>query len=920
MEDVFRRLNDRSINPEQNGGCSAAVVEEPKKTFIIIPITTAEFLHRATYINPDNKTISSSSALTMEGIQSVINFFNYASSKWALGCLVTAVVLNRTNIYARTRWNLNLSWKFRLIIRIIPILLFSVQFRDLLKSIHCQTAPIFQMPRQGNKTIENHEILMQNSSIPHKVSSVLLFKASYRDSCLAIGILPQDDLWQSESTSNRGTTPVNKTGSLSLLWPLFKTIAISQFVETFSCAVLGRQQAGEFGMSLFELSLAFIEAEAVALNLFDKESFKPKITERGKTKPHHERAQKPNNINTSLEVLFVAIISAMNHLSSHILAVFDQQAKFRLLNTGIWGLTYISSIMTGIVSSYLYDEPYFSIFRFPTVSIISFIPHILILVGIMGCSLIYTIALLLAALAPPMVEEYGENQNNSKWPIIQRLVRAHRNMQASLSFSSIQINLHMDFYTALVQTGISIMSIASQAAYLNESRGVSIKPQTWLEEERLQELEASGLPWLGPSFQPYDLHSRISNDLYDDVGLVPTKNRPTDSSKRSSNGYTREMIARTSGTESHLRNGSAGNRAGTIDRGRWYMAFELWVGSVRLLLGCYGSFHLWLMARVGIQRQPRWLLWMSRLPNNNPKITRPRRNPNNDPQDHVSQYLHGEFDLDKNRDLDIETEFRKKARRRRRNWTEADERELDAGLYKWWLDGGWWGDKDNSGNFVPPQKDQDEDTTSLFSFSTTSDDQGWESDSTHGNTNRTPTQGSPLVSRESTPLLDTTLNLNDLAQLLDPNIPEKRAEAEALAAHLSNDHIVTRSRFHEIQQHSRTKVLTSTLQRLPNLICSSDGKLTSEEECRILEHLIISRRSRMFSSHQKRQPDTWASNMDESGPKCVVCQTSPRCIIVWPCRCLSLCNDCRISLSMNDFAKCVCCRGDVVSFSRIFIP
>ena len=51
-----------------------------------------------------------------------------------------------------------------------------------------------------------------------------------------------------------------------------------------------------------------------------------------------------------------------------------------------------------------------------------------------------------------------------------------------------------------------------------------------------------------------------------------------------------------------------------------------------------------------------------------------------------------------------------------------------------------------------------------------------------------------------------------------------------------------------------------------------------------------------------------------------VCQSSPRSIIVWPCRCLSLCDDCRVTLAMNNFDKCVCCRRDVVSFSRVFVP
>jgi hypothetical protein len=33
-----------------------------------------------------------------------------------------------------------------------------------------------------------------------------------------------------------------------------------------------------------------------------------------------------------------------------------------------------------------------------------------------------------------------------------------------------------------------------------------------------------------------------------------------------------------------------------------------------------------------------------------------------------------------------------------------------------------------------------------------------------------------------------------------------------------------------------------------------------------------------------------------------------------------LCDDCRVSLAMNNFEKCVCCRREVISFSRIYVP
>ena len=68
------------------------------------------------------------------------------------------------------------------------------------------------------------------------------------DSCRAVNMVPTEY----NSLSER---PIDLTGSLSLLWPLFESFCFSQFVETLSCAVQGRQVAAETGMTLFEHSL-----------------------------------------------------------------------------------------------------------------------------------------------------------------------------------------------------------------------------------------------------------------------------------------------------------------------------------------------------------------------------------------------------------------------------------------------------------------------------------------------------------------------------------------------------------------------------------------------------------------------------------------------------------------------------------------
>ncbi|KAM0756102.1 hypothetical protein T439DRAFT_320792 [Meredithblackwellia eburnea MCA 4105] len=56
---------------------------------------------------------------------------------------------------------------------------------------------------------------------------------------------------------------------------------------------------------------------------------------------------------------------------------------------------------------------------------------------------------------------------------------------------------------------------------------------------------------------------------------------------------------------------------------------------------------------------------------------------------------------------------------------------------------------------------------------------------------------------------------------------------------------------------------------------------------------------------------------------CVVCLGEERCVILWPCRCLSICEDCRANLADRTPSSghlCPTCRTPVKGFSRIFIP
>ncbi|PBP20737.1 ubiquitin-protein ligase-like protein [Diplocarpon rosae] len=878
------------------------------------------------------------SRFTMEGVRSLGNVFSYATSKWALGCIVVAVVLNRTGVYGSTRRNLVLGWKVRALVRLLPIMMLLVQCRSILQSIQCQTSPDFSMLRWGNATKTSELMFTQNGGFLHEMSSTLLFGASDHQSCLAVRMIDSDfDEEIASKTLDGKMRRTEVTGSLSLLWPLFKTFSFSQFIETLSCAVAGRPVSGETGMTLFEHSLAFAEAEAAVGNQLGlgpfgiiKGSHSNSTATVEATKQAITRSMIMKKVNTTPEVLLIGFLSAMNHLTSHVLAIFNLQGRCRLANTAFWGLAFMAAIVSSIFAFSPDDFENQSLLRFPTVSIIGFVPHVLVLFGIIGCCFIYATALLLSALAPPAVENANTPDEmlppSQHWwsEFLKRVVAAHRNMQVNVPLSNIRITQYMDFYTALLRTGFSIMTMASEAVYLNESRGVNVKERTWLEEDRLREIEAVGAQWLGPTFRLNDPDSNLADGKMDNIGLVAARDQPMDLLQRSSSGYAREMTAKkasSAGKEPER----VGQGVGATERsGRWIMAMEFFLGINRLLLGLWASLALKLLARAGIQRRPMWLQWLVRIPKTNSEAVPAQDENNPDSLNFWLLKIDGGLTLPKDDHVDVEAVIRGRIiEETQGRWEDSEEKKLDSNTYRWWLQGGWWGVDDGSGNFNPDQAEIDDDKTSVVSFSTTSEENNWESDSANDDGRRTPTQENPFSARDSSPFTDMPLTATDLAQLLNPKTPEERAEAQALSVHLQSTTIVTRSRYRALLQRERAKVLTSSLQRPANFSpASPDGKLSLEEEAQILEHLILSRRA-FHTSTSVAQPTSWAkgaSGMGEGGPQCVVCQSSPRSIIVWPCRCLSLCDDCRVTLAMNNFDKCVCCRRDVSSFSRVFVP
>ncbi|KAK4230027.1 hypothetical protein QBC38DRAFT_470375 [Podospora fimiseda] len=869
------------------------------------------------------------SRISAESARSLGSVFGYATSKWALCCIAMALILNRTAIFAAPRRRLRLRWFSRLILRIPPIIALLWQARRLLQSIQCQTSPNFAELRWGNTTKSSDLMFYSGNPFFHGVSSTLLFGATDQESCHSVKMIPWRD----------GQEQHELVGSLSRLWPLFLTFCVSQFVEVLSCTVQGRPLAAETGTTLFEHSLAFAEAEAaigsqLGWSLFTK-SGAAASAESGPAIAV-TRAMIMSRVNTPPEVLVIALLSAMGHASSHVLACFDVQRKYRLFSTGFWGLCFMASIGWSIAHFSIYDPSSQGLLRYPTISIIGFIPHILILTGISVCAAIYFIALTLSAFAAPT----GGN-NAEQLSFRQRFTVAHNNMQANLSLADIRIRREMDFYTALLRAGFYAITMASEAVYLNEDHRINLKPHTWLDEERMKEIESIKMQWLA---------SGIPGSRYDEsdtIGLVPVK----EGESAATSGYAREKAAQ---QINKLINPTRKipNGVGAAERtSRWIMAIDYIVSILRLVAMTWALCAVKTMALIGWRNPPRWLKELSQRP----KVATPESK-----DTRQEQYQRAGTNADilapgggkpffyvpRNDRVDVENLLRRRMTGEGSENNRPIEEAVDSMLYSYFLRNGWWGGNDSSADYIPPEHHENEsdwDTTSVISSTETAPSvDGWETDPEPNSDNeslasgqRTPTQSDPRpmnfadavrASREPTPAVDTPMAPSDLARLLHPQTPEDREEALALSAHLASDKILTRSSFKQLLARQRAQLLlTSTRGSYPHP--GHLQKLTPEEEVRRLEQVLLSRRRIAGAVPTKEKGEgagaewaTGAAGMGENGPQCVVCQCAPRTIIVWPCRCLSLCDECRVSLAMNNFDKCVCCRRDVFSFSRIYVP
>ena len=905
----------------------------------------------------------------------------YLTSRWAFTCFAMALILNRINVYGASRQRIYLTWNKRLALRIIPILLFVPQIYHLLCGIRCQTSPNYSLYRHGDNDKYSALDWSSDGGSLHTLSSTILYGRTDEQACAAVGMSrPSPDV----------RAPY---GSFSLLWPSFLRLSVSHLAESLSCSLQQFPLMTEVGMSVFEHSLAFAEAETMITSTIDllarrlearnatrvasKAATSAAATPQGTvvasgtimalsdaisslTSPHFL-----DRINVPVEVLLVALLSCCNALTSNIISVLGKQRQWRLINTGFWGMLFMGSFVWGYTSTSDMartddgdSRPVSSLMHFPTVAIVGFVPHMLILLGIWVCCIIYLVALILTAMS------LGTNPSIPQPTSLQeRFVIAHDNLQAAIQLRGINIRWYEDFYTALLRVGFAALTAASEAVFLNEGRSVEMRQFTWLEEERLDELQLSRAK-----------HSASDSNfqILEEYGIPSSSPGSTDKGGVWESGYSKErkydkkegeLEAKDSFAYPTPRSGGIGAVQRTT---RFYLLF-IYLRGIIFLIGGWIAFGIGVsLDRSGITARPRWL---RRLVGRSLKRVAHERD-NMDTNSRVIDFWllkDGKLAVPRDENLDIEPEMRKRVLIDHQNG-EVDN-VLDEKMYGWWKGGGWFGTQDGSGDYAPSQVD--EDVTSVVSMSTvgdSADDDAWESEDEG---QRTPTQldARPTwsfskvetrhISRDPTPeTFDNPLDAATLARLLNPKDRDTREEARILASHLAptspdSPGIMTRSRYRKEFESERSRVLLAG--RMPdrtnaptislyNTQSNGPRPLAADDEAEVLEKLILSRRRNLPSiahdhQHQptpsmQQAPSTYAQSTSNAmqtplpavddtttqGPPCVVCQTSPRTIIAWPCRCLCVCEDCRVQLAMNNFGNCVTCRRGVGGFVRLYVP
>ncbi|ODV58912.1 uncharacterized protein ASCRUDRAFT_77627 [Ascoidea rubescens DSM 1968] len=210
--------------------------------------------------------------------------------------------------------------------------------------------------------------------------------------------------------------------SPKIFWPLYLTLCFSQFIETLVSVTSSVSPFNGVGLTLFEHSFAFQEAQF---------------------------ARRP-----SVEILVLTLSSLCSQLIIHILALFNLR-KYKLIPTSILGFSFLVYIAKTLFTG--------RIIYFPSICVLSFFPQLIVSFIISISLLIYFLAILCHNFK---LDELTFTSNNGTF-------------NEFLNF-----DLSEDFNSALMRWGDLALTAAAKASYVKELPNVNFPKTTWLFNEK----------------------------------------------------------------------------------------------------------------------------------------------------------------------------------------------------------------------------------------------------------------------------------------------------------------------------------------------------------------------------------------------------------------------------------------------------
>ncbi|GMM38464.1 putative ubiquitin-protein ligase [Saccharomycopsis crataegensis] len=791
-------------------------------------------------------------------------FFSYLVSRYALVCMFSAIVLNRTVLFASINNNNNnrnlrhnvdgangievnfqgeqaglmaklgvkiknlfiyaeFSKIVKVLLRFLILGLLFINLKKVLISLNCYVKPV-------NKILSNYEYF--NYYPEDAEANSWYFQPVSYNVTRAFEIYNSTVIIGRGGNINHDTINFGKIGpSTNILWPLYLTFCFSQFIETFCSVISGSQPNADTSLTLFEQSLAFHE--------FDSTSWSP-----------FESPMYPTP-----ELLILCVTSILSHMSIHVLKTFGWM-KYRLLVSTILGLSFISYYVASIFTG--------RILYFPLVVIISFLPQMGVLVIILICCVIY-----FSAYAIAKTDSNG----------------SHELTFTNLGVENLNINLNEDFNSVVMKLSVIALTTATKKSYIKELSYIELPASTWLDMElhRLEESSSEAGKNRGDAEDSIYKKKFISS--YNNFFSVPP-----------------ELITLLE-EETRLQAMDPNNRS----------THENWESSRKFhRFGVIMKFFMRLLFALVFKRKS-ILQKQEALQRKNELLKKSEKSQISS----ASGYSIEEQSFYEETNDEVSVNYD-----RLLTGTLVTE-EDDTSDFEF--------EDDNEEDLEPLEYDSDDESeaeatisteTSLITKNRKINKSSQKEVENHGH----------LISEIFNPseVLSLFINKPTIKDDSITNINEFTFDEEfkrILSFHLSQEYEASSSR---MQQNQEQRPITRSLYKELSNLGMGNSQSQDSETAKLIQ-LIVAQRKGGLSNHKhkpSRKNDVEEDGddedfEDESFSKeytCVICQTHPRQIILWPCKCLAICDNCRLSLVLRDFNSCVCCRQGIDGYSKVFMP